>query len=48
MADSAGHEVIITMPDEPIYLDADPIRLGQVFGNLLTNACKYTRPSGHV
>jgi signal transduction histidine kinase len=35
-------------PPEPIWVDADPTRLAQVFVNLLHNASKYTPPEGHV
>jgi len=47
---SAGpeHEVILDLPDEPIWLDADPARLTQVFHNLFNNACKYTDPTGTI
>jgi signal transduction histidine kinase len=44
----AGHALTIVLPPEPIYLRADPTRLVQIFGNLLTNACKYTKPGGHI
>ena len=36
------------LPTEPLWACADPQRLVQVFINLLTNACKYNRPGGHV
>jgi signal transduction histidine kinase len=42
------HELAFVPPTQPIVLDADPTRLGQVFGNLLNNACKYTEPNGHI
>src|SRR6266852_8214589 len=32
----------------PIYLHADPVRLAQVFSNLLNNSCKYTEPGGRI
>jgi PAS domain S-box-containing protein len=42
------HELTITLPPEPVFLDADPVRLTQIFGNLLSNACKYTAPGGSL
>lgn len=48
LIDSAGHHLTVDLPDEPIYLNADQARLSQVFGNLLNNSCKYTRPEGMV
>ena len=34
--------------EEPLPVDADPVRLAQVFGNLLNNAAKYGRPGGRI
>ncbi|HSE18276.1 MAG TPA: PAS domain S-box protein [Pyrinomonadaceae bacterium] len=48
LVDAAGHHLTIDLPDEPIYLNADRARLAQLFGNLLNNSCKYTRPEGTV
>jgi CheY-like chemotaxis protein/two-component sensor histidine kinase len=48
LIEKAKHELTISVPPQPILLEADPVRLAQLFGNLLNNACKYTRGSGHV
>ncbi len=48
LAESANHRITINLPHEPIYLHADPVRLTQVFSNLLNNACKYTEPEGNI
>jgi len=41
-------ELSVSMPQEPLYLEADATRLEQVFGNLLTNACKYSGEGSHI
>src|SRR5690606_27799295 len=42
------HELVVSLPDEQVYLDGDPIRLSQIFSNLLNNAAKYTEPGGRI
>ncbi|MDC0722001.1 ATP-binding protein [Nannocystis bainbridge] len=42
------HSFAVDIPDAPVLLDADPIRLAQVFSNLFTNAAKYTDPGGTI
>jgi PAS domain S-box-containing protein len=46
--EAAGHELTLTLPPEPIHLEADPVRLAQVFANLLNNAAKYTDEGGRI
>ena len=48
LIDAADQELIIDLPEEPVHLNADGARLAQVFGNLLNNSCKYTRPNGTI
>ena len=38
----------VTGPRETVFVEADPIRLVQVFANLLNNAAKYSDVRGHV
>ena len=46
--DASGHELALSLPTDPMYLEADSIRLAQVFANLLNNAAKYTGPGGRI
>jgi PAS domain S-box-containing protein len=48
LIEAQSHKLTITLPPDPIYLEADPPRLGQVFANILSNAAKYTEKSGRI
>jgi PAS domain S-box-containing protein len=43
-----GQRLELSIPEESLLVDADPVRLGQVVSNLLTNAAKYTEAHGHI
>jgi CheY-like chemotaxis protein len=48
LIDERQHSLEVRMPPEPLWVDGDAVRLTQVFGNLLTNAAKYTKPLGLI
>lgn len=47
---SRSHEVTVELhlPEEPLTVSADPVRVDQIITNVLTNAIKYTPEKGHV
>jgi CheY-like chemotaxis protein len=48
LIDSRRHTLVVHEPSESFGVEADPVRLSQVFVNLLTNAAKYTPENGRI
>jgi len=46
--DQHGHELSVTLSEEPMLADVDAVRIEQVLGNLLNNATKYTPADGKI
>jgi signal transduction histidine kinase len=47
-ADARRHRVSVSLPEEPLSLEADSARLTQVVAHLLDNAAKFTPPGGAI
>ncbi len=46
--DCCKHEFSMSLPTQPIWVEADPTRLEQIVVNLLNNAAKYTNAGGLI
>jgi PAS domain S-box-containing protein len=48
LIDAKMLELRLDLPAEPLWIEADPVRIAQVVSNLLNNAAKYTDPGGRI
>jgi signal transduction histidine kinase len=48
LIDSRKHALQVSIPEEPLVVRGDKVRLAQIVSNLLINAAKYTPPGGRI
>jgi CheY-like chemotaxis protein len=48
LLDARRHALHLSLPNAPVWLEADPARLNQVITNLLTNAARYSNDEGQI
>jgi signal transduction histidine kinase len=46
--DESEHRFFCELPRDPVWVNGDPVRLVQLFTNLLNNAARYTPSGGEV
>lgn len=48
LVEAKGHRLTVRLPEEPVRLEVDPVRVTQVLLNLLDNAAKYNPDGGKI
>jgi len=43
-----AHKLVLRLPSQPVYVQADPLRLAQVLVNLIDNSAKYSERCGQI
>jgi signal transduction histidine kinase/ActR/RegA family two-component response regulator len=48
LIESKRQQLTVELPERPVFMRADPVRLSQVLSNLLNNSSKYTNEGGRI
>ena len=48
LIEKGAHRLALALPEEPVAVDGDPVRLTQILANLLNNAARFTPPGGDI
>ncbi len=48
IVEAEGHQLAVSVPPAPLWVNGDLVRLAQIVGNLLNNATKYTERGGRI
>jgi signal transduction histidine kinase/CheY-like chemotaxis protein len=48
ICEAARQTLAIDLPPQPVWIEADPVRLAQIIGNLLSNASRYSSTGGQI
>lgn len=48
LIERSEHNLIVALPEQPLPVNGDPMRLAQVFANLINNSARYTPRKGQI
>lgn len=48
LIDEGRHDLVVDMPEELLWMDADMTRIAQIVSNLINNSAKYTPDGGRI